>query len=355
MKERLVGVLFSLTSILLLVGCSSMKTLTIEVREPATHPLPASVSSIAIVNNAGKQPADFQNRVILFKEKRDDSTINADSLGFYACFGLHDALLESGFPSVNILPKALRSDSLLQPAVPLTHTFVDSICKETNSEVLISVDQLLVGSLLDIEEEAPQGFRIARATFSTQRLSTFRIAIPADSSPWQSIQRSDTLYWDTQEPIVWGELNLNQVLSKLPIGRDAMHEAAYSAGVELAHILYPYWEQTERAIYTTGNSQMRRAFSLAKKEKWEEAATIWESVFKQKKGKCKAFACTNLALYNELKDNFTEAIKWQEISTEALPSANEDYLYFREYLNLLKQRASQAQNQQQPKINNIID
>lgn len=340
--ERVVRILFSLAGILLFVGCSSVKVLTIEVREPATKPLPSTVSSITIVNNAGKQSANFQNKLILFNEKREDATINADSLGFYACFGLHDALLESGFPSVNILSKALRSDSLLQPAVPLPRTFIDSICKETNSDALISVDQLLVGSLLDIEEDEPQGFRVARGTFSTQRLSTFRIAIPADSSPWQSVQRSDTLYWESQEPIIWGELNLNQVLSKLPIGRDAMHEAAYSAGVELARLIYPHWEKTDRGIYTTGNAQMRRAFSLAKKDKWEEAATIWENISNTKEGTHKAYACTNLALFYELNDNLLEAIQWQEKAAEALPSAKDDYLNFRTYLNILKQRAAQT-------------
>lgn len=340
--ERVVRILFSLAGILLFVGCSSVKVLTIEVREPATKPLPSTVSSISIVNNAGKQSANFQNKLILFKEKREDATINADSLGFYACFGLHDALLESGFPSVNILSKALRSDSLLQPAVPLPRTFIDSICKETNSDALISVDQLLVGSLLDIEEDEPQGFRIARGTFSTQRLSTFRIAFPADPSPRQSIQRSDTLYWNSQEPIIGGELNINELLSKLPIGRDAMHEAAYSAGVELARLIYPHWEKTDRGIYTTGNSQMRRAFSLAKKEKWEEAATIWKKIFNTKGGMHKAYACTNLALYYELNDNLLEAIQWQEKAAEALPSAKDDYLNFRTYLNILKQRAAQT-------------
>ncbi|MDD4636144.1 MAG: DUF6340 family protein [Bacteroidales bacterium] len=338
--ERVVRILFSLANILLIVGCSSVKVLTIEVREPATKPLPSTVSSITIANNSNKQSPDFQNKLVFFNENRADATINADSLGFYACFGLHDALLESGFPSVNILPKAFRNDTLLQPAVPFDHTFTDSICKENQSDALISVDQLLVGSLLNIEEDVPQGFRIARGTFSTQRLSTFRIYIPSDSASPQSIKSSDTLYWDAQEPIVFGELNLNDLLSKLPIGRDAMHEAAYFAGVELAHLIYPHWEKSERCIYTTRNSQMRRAFSLAKKEKWEEAATLWEHISNTKGGKSKAYACANLALYYELNDKFEEAVKWQEKATETIPNAKEEYINYRNYLNILKKRAT---------------
>jgi tetratricopeptide (TPR) repeat protein len=172
-------------------------------------------------------------------------------------------------------------------------------------------------------------------------LSTFRIFTSSDSatSP-QSIQRSDTLYWDAQEPIIFGELKINNLLSQLPIGRDAMHEAAYFAGVELAHMIYPYWEKSERTIYTTRNSQMRRAFSFAKKEKWEEASTIWEQIANTKEGKSKAYACANLALYYELNDRFAEAIKWQERAIEAIPNAEDEYINYRNYLTILKKRAA---------------
>ncbi|MDD2525406.1 MAG: DUF6340 family protein [Bacteroidales bacterium] len=342
--ERVVRiVLISLAYILLFAGCSSVKMFTIEVREPAIKPLPSTVSSITIANNASKQPADFQNKLIFFNEKKEDATINADSLGFYACFGLHDALLESGFPSVNILQKTFSNDTLLQPSVPFDRTFTDSICKANDADALISVDQLLVGSLLDIEEDLSQGFRAARGTFSTQQLSTFRIFTSSDStaSP-QTIRCSDTLYWDAQEPIIFGELKINNLLSQLPLGRDAMHEAAYFAGVELAHMIYPHWEKSDRTIYTTRNSQMRRAFSYAKKEKWEEAATLWEHISNTKGGKNKAYACANLALYCELNDRFEEAVKWQEKAIEAIPDAKDQYKNYRDYLTILQKRAAIA-------------
>lgn len=121
-----------------------------------------------------------------------------------------------------------------------------------------------------------------------------------------------------------------------------MHEAAYFAGVELAHMIYPHWEKSDRTIYTTRNSQMRRAFSYAKKEKWEEAATLWEHISNTKGGKNKAYACANLALYCELNDRFEEAVKWQEKAIEAIPDAKDQYKNYRDYLTILQKRAAIA-------------
>jgi TPR repeat protein len=57
---------------------------------------------------------------------------------------------------------------------------------------------------------------------------------------------------------------------------------------------------------------------------WTTAATLWQRVYDQKKGKLRRLAAFNLALYHEMQDELPEALTWIERAADGVkPGADE--------------------------------
>ena len=61
---------------------------------------------------------------------------------------------------------------------------------------------------------------------------------------------------------------------------------------------------------------MRDADVSVKENDWDNAFRLWKGVYDSKKGKLRSYSAFNIALYNEMKDNVPEALKWLDLAEE---------------------------------------
>ena len=115
------------------------------------------------------------------------------------------------------------------------------------------------------------------------------------------VNKTDTIIWDAIST-----LNLDQIIDE---------SSEYAAIIPMKHLL-PYWQNVSRYYFDGGNVAMRDAGVCVREQDWDTAASLWEQVYDSKKGRLKSRAAYNLALYYELKDDFSKAMDFLSSASE---------------------------------------
>ena len=110
-KSTLLLLFISITA-LFITGCSGIKYLTVETREPAQVTLPSDVLSVAIVSNVVTQPNDIgHNTVRVGRSAEDKVRASSDSLHIIYMEALGQFLEEEDyFHRVYLVQNNLRTD-----------------------------------------------------------------------------------------------------------------------------------------------------------------------------------------------------------------------------------------------------
>lgn len=307
--------------------------ISIETQKPATYMLPDSVSHFVVVNNAINQPADFANEVMIYGKNKERASINADSLTFYLGLGLYDILERNEFvPKVTYYSFDTKKGKNPLSVTPLSFEKRDSIFRETKGDVLISIDQFMVRSLLDIRMENATKWGL----FATNPFVLFRVYLKGKMLPFVKQSFTDTLVWQTQTP----GYDLNDVFAQLPIGRDALHETAYYFGEDIEKMLLPTWIEEERYFFIYGDAELKKGKALIENEEWEKASYLWTQLLEDDNLMIKGFVNHNLSVLSEINDDVDEAVARSKRALDAFKKKNKRNLQSMEeaYIKRLLQR-----------------
>ena len=126
-----------------------------------------------------------------------------------------------------------------------------------------------------------------------------RAYVPGRHTPLFTFSKTDTIYWEMRP-----DLTQDRVIK----------DASEYAGVLPARHLLPHWKEVERYYFDGGVSEMRDAGIYVREQNWEEAASLWQSLYDSKKGKNKMYAAYNLALYYEMQDELEKAREYLDVA-----------------------------------------
>lgn len=118
---------------------------------------------------------------------------------------------------------------------------------------------------------------------------------------------SDTLYWQS-----YGDTP-HMANAYLPDFEECLYESINSLASKTSNYFAPHTRIVNRHIFVTGHPAMKDAFKYWEREQYTEASYIWEYVYENAKDKGrKAKAAANLALYNEIEENYNKALKYAQ-------------------------------------------
>ena len=150
---------------------------------------------------------------------------------------------------------------------------------------------------------------------------------------------TDTLYWQS-----FG-YTPDDAHSSLPLTAEFIQEAMRQISARVRELFIPHVDNVNRYIYTSTNPAMDDAYDFWQQKKYKEASYLWEYVYEEQKNETtRAMAAANLAVYNELFDNYKVAIEWVDKSLslfeKRVDSNASDITVLRDYRRQLMERKS---------------
>ena len=150
---------------------------------------------------------------------------------------------------------------------------------------------------------------------------------------------TDTLYWQS-----FG-YTPDDAHSSLPLTAEFIQEAMRQISARVRELFIPHVDNVNRYIYTSTNPAMDDAYDFWQQKKYKEASYLWEYVYEEQKNETtRAMAAANLAVYNELFDNYKVAIEWVDKSLslfeKRVDSNASDITALRDYRRQLMERKS---------------
>jgi hypothetical protein len=296
---------------LLMTACSSVKTVTLEIQEPASITLPVTTQNVVVLNNAGIQPS---NQSVFRQYKRESyqaHPVEFDTMAWVAVYTIADVLSESGFfENIEVYTRPIREDNDFLTQNNLGEDILTDFLTDLDYDMIISVDRLVL-SINEIVHPVIIGDDkgIKNVNLTTHGLLSCGIYTKnGQSSPLTTFNMLDSLVYNS-----FIEGDSVEIFKSLPesLGRVlAVFLAETTAGSFI-----PSWTRTERVLFTSANARMKEAYRYAGAEKWNEAVVIWKSLLERKnKAIDNAKLSSNLAVAYEMKADFSEALRWAEQS-----------------------------------------
>lgn len=287
--------------LILLAGtssCVSFQKFAIEVYKPAEVSLPAEMHKILLISRNLKYPADtLQNYYMEGRYlQKDRKAFNVDSLAVTNCL---DSLARRLSKQKRFYPvEAVRYNFMpverVKEVRPASPEWYKSICEKSGADGLIVLDMFSCF------------YRRYNTPFSSARVISSNIWSVYDARSEKIIDRHpqiDTLIWDGQD-----ELG-KPVTFKVPDKKSAIALASGVMGVNYSKHLVPNWVKVNRQIMFTSNTDLQLAARLARKEKWNEASTIWTRLADDNNITKKTISLYNLALASEMNGDTDKAVQ----------------------------------------------
>lgn len=294
---------------LFFTSCISFSTISIQVLEPATDPLTTAIGNTALLNRSIVDP-------LIYKIPEESRVLDSALVASYnqatteVLFSLADILNESprfAFIENNMLlemPVVLKSEEkeILRPL------FVNYLCDSLQADGIISLENYYVeynDTLIKVPGESRtqwMDYYIGRTEVLID--GKWRAYIRSEDSPVDEFRIKDTLSWE------YSAFSVEETLSNLPSVEEAIIEASYFTALTYARRISPYWLEKERYYYSTGNRMLRQASVYLLSDQLKNAETVYETLIERKNNNIMAAASFNLALINELRGDFRQALVW---------------------------------------------
>jgi len=317
--------LASLLILFLFSGCYTTNNfgfVDMQVMEPATVSLPDSIVNLAIV--------DFHRAP---KVEGTELKMNADSIvNRYAAETLKGFKSQTDsvpyFNHVEVVPNGLDflPKGLLLPDSLLRHkllAYADSLGVQT----LVALDTVWLS-------DNSNKTQLVKKVVLGSRWGFFN-ALGNSQTYWKIY--TDTMLWipNRSESIAYEK---NNRYPKTFV--DVLDSYGENNGIRVAMLFVPSWKWTDRLIYYSGNDEMKKADSLATKNRWKEAAEIWTKMTKSDNKNIQAKATFNMALACEMLGHIELALEWVSKSYHVYD--NEEHKQkCMDYINILATRLQQ--------------
>ena len=296
--------IFLLTLIIAILcnSCTSINTLIVDIEKPPVLTLPPTANSIVFVNNSVVQPDSIGHSEILSNNIKALKRASSDSIDIYMMEGLATAFQTNNqIESVYIYEYPTRTDNNFKEVIPLNQEQIKQITKETNSDVLISVDKILFTTK---SNKIRPGLRTEIENLNLNIEALFQIYSSKGNSISPPITLSDSLFW---EQITEGKKIETE---PLPSMENVMKIGAVYLAENISSFFSPSWDSQARQYYNNGKAKQK-----IEANQWNEAKSIWIDQFeKEKNSKKKGRLAHNIAFASEMSDDIKEALKWIQIA-----------------------------------------
>jgi hypothetical protein len=293
LRHNIIGIIF-----LLLVGCTPMAEISIQVIEPAEITLPSYVNQVAFINRSYVPKYESQD-TLSFSRKEIyilDTVINNQVFR-----GLRNGLNESplfDLDSIHILQ--FRRNDTNDFLAPLTRDQIRVIKQSEHADALISLEYYRVRDTIDMGTYRLDYVASRRIISHT----VWRIYDLSVDSLFDEYMLKDTTNW-----YVFGE-DTYFLIQSLPEFLTSLRTACYNAGLKYGQRISPTWFEVPRYYHKSGGKAMREAGKKAASIDWLGASEIWKKLAYQDNEKIAAKACFNMALVCEMEDILIPAIDW---------------------------------------------
>lgn len=283
---------------LILVSCSPLAEISIQVIEPAEITLPPYVHQVAFLNHSyfpkspGNDTSGFSQKEIYIL----DTVIN--NLMFR---GLKDGLNESPlFDLDSIHVRMMRRNDTMNFLDPLTSDQLEGLKGRVEADAVISLEYYRIKDTIGM-------FEYLMDFMAYRQVITHTV--------WRIYDLSGDLVFDEymlRDTTDWFKVDADSysAIQNLPEFINSLRTASYNTGLRYGQRISPTWFEVPRFYYTSGTSNMKEAGKLAASMDWQGAAEIWKKVAYQEKEKIAAKACFNMALVCEMEDLLIPALDW---------------------------------------------
>ena len=282
------------------MSCSTYEPLSIDVLIPAKHSLQPEIKSVVLIDNSLLFRGEKIHEIILPSETYEVDTIWKDDFAQIVLDGLKYELEQrSFFDSVYVHPDPLKRSGLVKGHI--TWEIIDAICKKYNAEAVVSVDDYLYHTKIEVKKVHDGNLFALMDASAAVLLRTYNSL--NRTVEYKEIYR-DTISWDA-----YGG-SMAYIAAQLPPLKSALADLANYMGEKAADDIAPYWQEQKRGFYNSGNIQFMQATEYVRSENWGEAIKVWKYVFDHAKTKVKSRAAYNLALASEILGDYESANYW---------------------------------------------
>ena len=287
-------------------ACTTLQSISFERLQPASVSFPDQVRKVGVVGYVSQVENEAQA-----------TTLKGD--GLLAAESLAQEIAETHYFDQVIMGDSVQSGQS-----------VDHLIQTMDVDMLFVMEQVdiqLMEGALFIPE-----LMMTVPAIDAAVTPIIRVYTQKRKAPLFTVSKTDTISWEYRP-----NLTQDQVV------KDA---SEYAAIMSMNHLL-PYWEEIHRYYYDGGSVEMRDAGVYLREQEWERAASLWETVYMQKKGKSKMRAAFNLAVYHESQGNFEQAKEYLDAASRLAGEGTSDDGLIKYYQLQLD---SQAKRNQQLKL-----
>ncbi|MBN1132664.1 MAG: hypothetical protein JXA39_06300 [Bacteroidales bacterium] len=292
--------------------------MSFEILEPATVVFPESVSQIVIMNRSPVSLDLFQEEDV--RNLTRDQLLIVDTLISASIFrGLNEVLSTSEIKTFkNPLWISRRRSDTTGLNIPLTKREVNNIMMEYDCDAIISMEyyNLDVGEFMEYSSE----LEILGMYYVTTNRIKWAVYLINHPRPFDEYTTRDTLYFQ-----YYSNGNFLEPISSVEIIRQTAMESGRSFG----NYLIPTWTPITRILYKGKEKELKETNRYTDAGKWDKAYESWNRLLVGADSVVAAKAAYNMAVYHELEDDLTGAIKFVKLSealnfTELAESFKED-------------------------------
>lgn len=298
--------LVNLAILLLVIALSSCKTISsvqFQALEAPKVILPSDVSRIAFVDRNMHFPADSTEQYyivngVVLKDSLDNT--GGMPLSCYQGFvqNLSEFWSQDSIPFVS-LPREMMLDTT-RHFTPLSWETVTNICRLNQVDILIVLEDIQAFTSQDLVETDTYW-----VTNEIRYRGIFRIYDPLYQKFYDNRLIADSLFVEISDS------NLDRLVNeKLPSRREMMNDAVYELGKDYVDLISPRWVDVSRDYFVSGDKRLSTALYFIKKNDFDTAINMWESLSKEMDMKLAGRAAYNLAVVHEMKGDLKNARGW---------------------------------------------
>jgi len=302
--------LILLSALVFFASCRTSYVIPIEIQKAGSIVIPAKVDGLLVVNNAVPQPGSHVVSLkINNKEKNMTHEIEMDTTLWATVVHVADTISSANFFEKTSVFQEItrdRNDNEWLATIPLSKEKCDSLYEESGCNVILSIDRLFFSMAYDVSNNDGQNWR------TESFLKTKCIGVLSASIYLKSRDKKLTSF-NIKDSL----LNINILDDTVRIFKEIptliVRELAGILSEKLASYFIPDWLLTERILYTSSDSRMRKADKYFNKKEWDEARIIWEDLFYEKEKNTdinRARMAMNIGTAYEMNDNLTMAAFW---------------------------------------------
>ena len=287
------------------VGCKTISSIQIEVLQPANITLPSETNRVLLLNNwSTSNHNDFKNP--LQKTLFQLDTLTSQNIIAYLASYLNESPRLDTSIKIDLMFYRQAKD-LFQPMA-----WEDALLlgKLNKTEIILSLEGF---SILDSIVRIPYFDGYSYSTYTKLKLvinTLWRIYYTEQEQVFLKWWQHDTLYVNEIEQAK----QYYELIESLQ-GRNWLGEQiAMQVASKTADKIVPLWKTVDRVLFSTLNTEMQQALSLAYSNKWLQAATIWQKYGESQNATLASAASHNMAVVCEVQGKLDLALIWAEKS-----------------------------------------